>query len=335
MTAARILITGASGCVGQYTAAWLLENSDAELLLWLREPTKLTAISTQHPRVQLLVGDLRKPHCFANQLATVTRVIHTATAWGDPERAHQVNVVAVKALLELLNPDVVEQITYFSTASILNKALQPLPEALSYGTEYIQTKAKCLHDLEHHPLAKRIVAVFPTLVFGGRIDGTSPFPTSYLTEGLAEASRWLWLARWLRADASFHFIHAADIAIICGHLATTPPQPNREVGQGAVRRLVMGQAAISVNEAVATLCRWRGVRRTPGITLWGWLIETLIKVLPIEINAWDRFSIKQRHFVHDPITTPERFGGQSIASNLEAVLADSGLPQRGKIPNQG
>jgi len=335
LTPARILITGASGCVGQYTTAWLLENSDAELLLWLRDPAKLTAISPQHPRVQLLVGDLREPHCFANQLATVTRVIHTATAWGDPERAHQVNVVAVKALLELLNPAIIEQITYFSTASILNKTLQPLPEALAYGTEYIQTKAKCLDDLEHHPLAERIVAVFPTLVFGGRVDGSSPFPTSYLTEGLAEASRWLWLARWLRADSSFHFIHAADIAFICGHLATSPQRPNREAGQGAVRRLVMGQPSISVNEAVATLCRWRGVRRTPGLPLWGWLIEALIKVLPIEINAWDRFSIKQRHFVHDPITTPERFGGQSIASTLEAVLADSRLPKRGKIPNQG
>ena len=335
MTPARILITGASGCVGQYTAAWLLEHCDAELLLWLRDPAKLTAISAKHPRVELLVGDLRDPHCFANQLSTVSRVIHTATAWGDPERAHQVNVVAVKTLLGLLNPEVLEQITYFSTASILNRALQPLPEALSYGTEYIQTKAQCLQDLEHHPLAERIVAVFPTLVFGGRVDGTSPFPTSYLTEGLAEASRWLWLARWLRADASFHFIHAADIACICGHLATTPKLPNRDAGQGAVRRLVMGQPAISVNQAVATLCRWRGIRQTPGLPLWGWLIEALIKVLPIEINAWDRFSIKQRHFVHDPIATPERFGGHSHAATLQAVLADSGLPQRGKVHNQG
>ncbi|KZR68986.1 NAD dependent epimerase/dehydratase family protein [Prochlorococcus marinus str. MIT 1313] len=335
MTPARILITGASGCVGQYTAAWLLENSDAELLLWLRDPAKLTAISAQHPRVQLLVGDLRAPHCFANQLATVSRVIHTATAWGDPERAHQVNVVAVKTLLGLLNPEVLEQITYFSTASILNRDLQPLPEALSYGTEYIQTKAQCLQDLEHHPLSDRIVAVFPTLVFGGRVDGTSPFPTSYLTEGLEEASRWLWLARWLRADASFHFIHAADIACICGHLATTSKLPNREAGQGAIRRLVMGQPAISVNQAIATLCRWRGLRQTPGLPLWGWLIEALIKVLPIEINAWDRFSIKQRHFVHDPITTPERVGGHSHGATLEAVLADSGLPQRGKVHNKG
>ena len=327
-SSARILITGASGCVGQYTASWLLENSNAELLLWLRDPSKLGAIPPDHPRIQLLVGDLREADRFASELASVHRVIHTATAWGDPERAQQVNVVAVKRMLSLLNPSLIEQITYFSTASILDRHLQPLTEALAYGTEYIQTKAQCLNDLEQHPLAEKIVAVFPTLVFGGRVDGSSPFPTSYLTEGLAEASKWLWLARFLRADASFHFIHAADIAAICGHLATHPHQRNREPGQGAVRRIVMGQKAISVNEAVASLCRWRGIRRTPGIPLWPWLIETLIRVLPIEVNAWDRFSIRQRHFIHEPVTQPERFGEKSHAADLEAVLQDSGLPRR-------
>ena len=328
-TPSRILITGASGCVGQYTTAWLLDNSEAELLLWLRDPSKLTAVAADHPRIQLLVGDLREADRFSSELASVHRVIHTATAWGDPERAQQVNVVAVKRMLSLLNPSLIEQITYFSTASILDRHLQPLTEALAYGTEYIQTKAQCLKDLEEHPLAGKIVAVFPTLVFGGRVDGSSPFPTSYLTEGLTEASKWLWLARFLRADASFHFIHAADIAAICGHLATHPHQPNPEPGQGAVRRIVMGQKAISVDEAVASLCRWRGVRRTPGIPLWPWLIETLIRVLPIEVNAWDRFSIRQRHFIHQPVTQPERFGDRSHAADLEAVLLDSGLPRRG------
>lgn len=324
----RILITGASGCVGQYISSWLLQHSDAELLLWLRDPEKLKAVSAEHPRIRLLVGDLRDTDRFAHELASVHRVIHTATAWGDPERAEQVNVVAVKRMLELLDPGVVEQIIYFSTASILDRHLQPLPEALAYGTEYIQTKARCLQDLEVHPLAARIIAVFPTLVFGGRLDGSSPFPTSYLTEGLGEASRWLWLARWLRADASFHFIHAEDIARICGQFAITPHAANQEPGQGALRRIVMGQPALCVDDAVATLCRWRGVWRTPGIPLIPWLIETLIRVLPIDVTAWDRFSIRQRHFVHEPASAPERFGETSHAPDLETVLGDSGLPRR-------
>jgi nucleoside-diphosphate-sugar epimerase len=239
-------------------------------------------------------------------------------------------VEAVKQLLALTSPEWLEQVIYFSTASILDQQLKLLPEAQAYGTEYIQTKALCLQQLETHPLAAKVVAVFPTLVFGGRVDGQGPFPTSYLTAGLTEACRWLWLAKWLRADASFHFIHAADIAQVCVHLATQPHQSNPEPGQGPVRRLVLGQAAISVNDTVAQLCRWRrSWRPALGLDLQGWLIEALIKLLRIEVNAWDRFSIRQRHFVHEPVSPPERFGLVSHAPTLQAVFDVSGLPHRG------
>ncbi|MEB3270695.1 MAG: NAD(P)-dependent oxidoreductase [Synechococcus sp.] len=329
----RILITGASGCVGQHIAAQLLHETDAELLLWLRDPDKLTAVPADHPRISLLVGDLRhmEPHRVA--IASVSRIIHTATAWGDPERARQVNVEAVKELLAAADPQRLEQVVYFSTASILNRELQLLPEALACGTEYIQTKATCLQQLEQHPLADRIVAVFPTLVFGGRVDGSGLFPTSYLTAGLREAVRWLWLAKWLRTDASFHFIHAGDIARVCVHLATTPHQANPEPGQGPLRRLVLGQPAVSVNGTVRRLCRWRRSFYPPlAVDLRGWLIEGLIRLLRLEINAWDRFSIRQRHFVHDPISPPERFGLVSQAASLEAVLEQAAVPQRGRVP---
>ena len=329
---ARILITGASGCVGQHIAQLLYRETDAQLLLWLRDPSKLKAVPANDPRIDLLVGDLRDVETHRAVIASATRIIHTATAWGDPERAHQVNVVAVKEMLAATNPAVLEQVIYFSTASILNRNLELLPEASEFGTEYIQTKALCLQQLEAHPLAARIVAVFPTLVFGGRVDGSGPFPTSYLTAGLVEATRWLWLARFLRADASFHFIHAADIARVCAHLASNPHRPNPEPGQGPVRRLVLGQAPVTVNDTVASLCRWRRTWRPPfGIDLQGWLIEGLIKLLRIEVNAWDRFSIRQRHFVHDPVSPPERFGMVSHAPTLEAVFEDAGLPHRGRV----
>ena len=329
-----ILVTGASGCVGQYICSWLLENSTSDLLLWVRDPEKLSAISSKDPRVSLIIGDLRDCSLFKEELSKVTRVIHTATAWGEPKRANQVNVLAVKEILNLLNPNVLEQFIYFSTASILNKDLQPLSEALIYGTEYIQTKAQCLSELEKHPLSEKIIAVFPTLVFGGRIDGKSSFPTSYLTEGLKEATRWLWLARFLRADSSFHFIHAADIAFVCGHLATNPHEINPEPHQGPLRKIVLGQPAITLNQVIKTLCIYQGISLPPGLPLWGWLIEILIRLLPIQINAWDRFSLKQRHFTHHPISPPERFGGESFAKDLEAILKISGLRSSSK-PRRG
>ena len=324
----KILITGASGCVGQYISAWLLKNSDADLFLWLRQPKKLTAVSLQDPRVKLLVGDIRDPQLYKEELKQMTRVIHTATAWGDPKRAYEVNILAVKNLINLLDPNVVEQIIYFSTASILTRDLKPLPEAFKYGTEYIQTKARCLKELETHPLASKIIAVFPTLVFGGQINGSNKFPKSYLTEGLLEASKWLWLARFFRAYSRFHFIHAEDIAFVCGKLSTTPISKQDYPKNEKLRFLVLAQPHITIDHAIDKLLEWRGMRKMPRLPLWGWLIDGLIKFLPIEINSWDRFSIKQRHFDHDSISPPEKFGGTSYAKSIQEVIADSGLPKR-------
>ena len=68
MKTESILITGASGCVGQYIANWLLENSNSELFLWVRDPQKITSINLENPRIKLLVGDLRQPNKFKKEL---------------------------------------------------------------------------------------------------------------------------------------------------------------------------------------------------------------------------------------------------------------------------
>ena len=320
-----ILITGASGCVGQYIVNWLIENSNSELFLWVRDPKKITSISLENPRIKVLVGDLRQSKKFKKELSEVNRVIHTATAWGDPKRAKEVNIEAVKNLLNLLNPSNIKQIIYFSTASVLDRNLNLLPEAFTYGTEYIQTKAQCLTELEAHKLSTKIIAVFPTLVFGGRLDGKSKFPTSYLTEGLRDAFKWIWLARWIKVFSRFHFIHAADIAFICGHLATSHFEPSKPSSESNIKKLVLGQPQTNIDIAIRTILEWKGMRRVPQIPLWTWLVELLTILLPIQITNWDRFSLRQRHFIHEPVTTPETFGGKSYAKTLNQVLHNSGL----------
>ncbi len=327
-----ILITGASGCVGQYIANWLIENSSSELFLWVRDPKKITSINLENPRIKVLVGDLRKANKFQKEISEVNRVIHTATAWGDPKRAKEVNIDAVKNLLNLLNPSNLKQIIYFSTASVLDRNLNLLPEAFTHGTEYIQTKAQCLTELEAHRLSTKIIAVFPTLVFGGRLDGKSKFPTSYLTEGLKDAFKWIWLARWIKVFSKFHFIHAADIAFICGHLATSDFKTEQHFNGTNLKKIVLGQPYISIDVVIQTLLRWKGMRKVPQIPLWTWLVELLTILLPIQITNWDRFSLRQKHFIHEPVTSPETFGGISYAKTLSQVLHNSGLTkhQNGK-----
>ena len=327
----RILITGASGCIGQAVAAWLLEHSNAQLLLWLRQPRKLTVVDGRHPRLELLVGDLRQPERFRRQLAQVDRVVHTATAWGDPARAWAVNVQAVKDLLACLDHQRLQQVLYFSTASILDRDLELLPEAEQWGTEYIRTKVTCLRQLMNHPLREKIVAVFPTLVFSGRIDNGGPHPTSYLTTGLGPLLNWLWLARFLRLEASYHFIHGTDVASVCGHLLTTPHQsgPQR---WGGIHRHVLGQRPCTVNGTMARLCRYRHMAYPPGVELRPWLVQALVALFRIQLSPWDRFTLQRRHLVHQPVTRPESFGLASCFPDLEAVLAAAGIPRRGRLP---
>ena len=268
---------------------------------------------------------MRQPNKFKKEISQVNRLIHTATAWGDPKRAKEVNIDAVKNLLNLLNPSNIKQIIYFSTASVLDRNLNLLPEAFTYGTEYIQTKAQCLRELESHHLSTKIIAVFPTLVFGGRLDGKSKFPTSYLTEGLRDALRWIWLARWIKLCSRFHFIHAADIAFICGHLATSDFEPAQPFSDTKIKKFVLGQPYTSIDVVIQTLLRWKGMSRVPQIPLWNWLIELLTVLLPIQITNWDRFSLRQKHFIHEPVTSPETFGGISHAKTINQVLHNSGL----------
>ena len=97
----------------------------------------------------------------------------------------------------------------------------------------------------------------------------------------------------------------------------------------AMRRLVLGQPSVTVNQTVRSLVGWRRGWMPPvGLELSEWLIEGLIKLLRIEVNAWDRFSIRQRHFVHEPVSPPERFGLVSYAPTLQAVFETAGLPHR-------
>ena len=62
-----ILVTGSSGCVGQYTCEWLLKNTDAKLLLLVRDPKKFSAKNTTDPRIDLLIGDIRNIHKFVKE----------------------------------------------------------------------------------------------------------------------------------------------------------------------------------------------------------------------------------------------------------------------------
>jgi nucleoside-diphosphate-sugar epimerase len=54
----RIFITGASGCIGHYMTEALIQNTNHELYLLVRNPDKLKFDYQARPGIHLLVGDM-------------------------------------------------------------------------------------------------------------------------------------------------------------------------------------------------------------------------------------------------------------------------------------
>jgi len=318
----NLLITGANGCVGQYLIDWFLKNSNYQLFLLVRNRNKLPVLFRNNKRINLLTCDIRDCRKYKKELSEINYLIHTATAWGDPKRAYEVNVVAFEELLGFLKKNRLEKIIYFSTASILNEKTELMGESLIYGTEYIQTKYQCYENLRKSSYAKKTTVIFPTLVFGGTLNTNSRYPVSYLTAGLKEVKNWLWLARFFKIDAKFHFIHAKDIAQICGFLIN-----NSNKKDYSFRKYVLGQKFITIDQALLILLNQYGMKRFFALKLSKGIIKFLLKVLPIQTTNWDKFSINKYHFNHKPIANPEKFGLKSYAKSLEDVLKLAKLPR--------
>lgn len=144
MNQKRILITGASGCIGHYISETLIENTNHQLYLLVRNPSKLQVNTDIRPGVTILQGDMGEISSLGNLLKTIDTAVLTATSWGG-NNIFDINVNKTIQLMNLLNPDRCEQVIYFSTASVLNHQNQPLKEAGEIGTDYISSKYKCLH----------------------------------------------------------------------------------------------------------------------------------------------------------------------------------------------
>jgi nucleoside-diphosphate-sugar epimerase len=312
----RILVTGASGCVGHYVSETLIENSDHELFLLVRDPAKLKINTQVRERVQVITGDMATIGDLAELLKTINVAVLTAAGWGG-ENAFLINHIKTHELISLLDPEVCEQVIYFATESILDQHNQPLPAAGAIGTDYIKSKHRCFSTLHELAVADRITTVFPTLVLGG--DERKPY--SFLSADLPKVTKYAGLLRWIKTDGSFHFIHGRDIAEVVRYLIEHP-----EVAAQYDRKLVLGNELVQVEQGIQEICRYLGKSVILQIPLPTALIDPIIKIFNIKMTEWDYFCLKNRHFRHDPIVNPRTFGLASYASSLSEILRTRGIP---------
>ncbi|MEA5594362.1 NAD(P)-dependent oxidoreductase [Rivularia sp. UHCC 0363] len=317
MSQKRILVTGASGCIGHYISELLIRETEHELYLLVRNPDKLNIDTETRAGIHVLQGDMQKIGDFAELIKTIDVAVLTATAWGGTG-TFDINVVKTIELLNLLDVEKCEQVIYFSTASVLDSKNQPLKEAGELGTDYIRSKFDCLRRFSKLAIAPKITKVFPTLVVGG--DENKPF--SAVTSGIPEVTKYVDLIRFLKADGSFHFIHAKDIATVIKHLIDNPPTAEDP------RKYVLGQEKITANEAIEEICQYFDKKILFRIPLSSSLADLIVKTFNIQMAAWDRFCMKYRHFTYEEIVNPTTFKLPNYCSTMSDVLKTSGVEKK-------
>jgi nucleoside-diphosphate-sugar epimerase len=187
------------------------------------------------------------------------------------------------------------------------------------GTDYIRTKYLCHQALAgglqepnlavNPDLATKITVVYPTLVFGGEKDK----PYSHLSGGLGDILKWLALIRWFRADGSFHFIHARDIARVVAYLIDHP--------QGQRQDLVLGNVPLTVTEALAQICDYLQKPIYYQIPLSIGLANLFIRLFRIQMAPWDRFCLDYRHFTYPQPVNPATLGLESYCATVAELMA--------------
>lgn len=310
----RVLVTGASGCIGHYISETLIKETDHELYLLVRDPQKLSVNTQTRPGVNVIQGDMLRIGELADLLSTIDVAVLTATAWGG-ENTFDVNVSKTLELLNLLDADKCEQVIYFSTASVLDKNNQPLVEAGEIGTDYIRSKFDCLQKIADLKIYPKVTELFPTLVVGG--DNDKPY--SHLTSGVPEVAKYIDIIRFLKADGSFHFIHGKDIATVVGYLVDNPPKPEES------RCLVLGQNRLTANQAIEEVCSYLNKKIIFRIPLSVSLANIIIATFNIQMAAWDRFCMNYRHFTYNKVINPGSFGLKNYCTSMKDILRFSGV----------
>lgn len=308
-------MTGASGCIGHYIAEALIQDTEHELFFLVRNPSKLKFDYKARPGITILQADLRQIERFGDLLKTMDVAILTAAAWGGQQETFDVNVLKTLRLMELLDPQVCQQVLYFSTASVLDRNNQPLKEAGQLGTDYIRSKYDCLSRLSKLEIFPKITTLFPTLVLGG--DDHKPY--SHISPGIAVVVKWFDIIRFLKADGSFHFVHARDIAQVVQYLVEHPSSESRQ-------QLVLGNKCTTVNQAVEEVSNYLGKKIYFRIPLTLWLANFIIVVFRIQMAAWDRFSMNYRHNTYQNLVNPETFGLRTYCPTFTDILKISGIP---------
>lgn len=298
----KLFATGMGGCVGHYIYDELKKRDDLELTFLIRSPEK---VKYDTSGISIIKDEFRNIKKYAHIIKDSDYVIHLLADWGGEEGNYQETL----DLFDCIDPDKIEKILYFSTASILGKGNAPSKASLECGTPYIRGKYKMHETLVGMPHYAKTIVLYPTWVLGG--DRSHPY--SHAAIAIKQAAKWISVIKHFSIDISFHFMHSRDIALTSAHML------NSDIGSG---EFVLGNAPITSDEFIKAVCKEIGIKDSRfKIRVPVELIRRVAFILGKKLSAWDNYCIDNRKNVYTTIS-PASFGIKPEFDTAEKVLKE-------------
>ncbi|MGH7711271.1 MAG: NAD-dependent epimerase/dehydratase family protein, partial [Gemmatimonadaceae bacterium] len=83
---------------------------------------------------------------------------------------------------------------------------------------------------------------------------------------------------------------------------------------------ILGNAPITLDEAIDALIVHSGTTRAARISLSPWVTNALIALFRIRLAPWDRYCLQRRHFTYKRAVGADAFGRTAAFPTLDAAL---------------
>lgn len=187
MADAPILITGGAGFIGSHVSDALLAKGHAVRILDDLSTGKRANLQLQHPRLQLIEGDVADAALVAQAAAGCKAVVHLAAVASvqasveDPVKTHQSNFIGTLNVCEAMRLNGIRRVVYASSAAVYGNngegqsITEDTPKAplTPYAVDKLAGEQYLDFYRRQHGLDPVVFRFFN--IFGPRQDPSSPY----------------------------------------------------------------------------------------------------------------------------------------------------------------
>ena len=187
MADAPILITGGAGFIGSHVSDALLAKGHAVRILDDLSTGKRANLQLQHPRLQLIEGDVADAALVAEAAAGCKAVVHLAAVASvqasveDPVKTHQSNFIGTLNVCEAMRLNGIRRVVYASSAAVYGNngegqsITEDTPKAplTPYAVDKLAGEQYLDFYRRQHGLDPVVFRFFN--IFGPRQDPSSPY----------------------------------------------------------------------------------------------------------------------------------------------------------------